>query len=231
MSTVLVTGANRGLGLEFCRQYAEAGWKVLACCRHPEKARELRALQGRHPALSIHALDVADFAGVDRLSRELAMESVDVLLCNAGVYPDQESNRFGALDYRKWLDGFIVNTQSPVKLAEAFLPQVKRSERRLIVAVSSLLGSMTGNTSGGSILYRSTKAGLNAAMKSLALDLASQGIGVLILHPGWVKTDMGGENAPTQPFESIAGMRRVIDNFMPADSGRFVNFSGESVPW
>jgi len=231
MPTVLVTGANRGLGLEFCRQYAEAGWKVLACCRQPEQAADLRGLAAKHPALSIHALNLADFASIDRLARELAAEAIDVLLLNAGVYADSAQNGFGALDYPLWLDSFIVNTQAPVKLAEVFLPQVKRSGRKLIVAISSLMGSMADNTSGGSLLYRSSKAALNAAMKSLSLDLAEAGVGVLILHPGWVKTDMGGPNAPTSPAESIAGMRRVIEAHTPADSGRFVDFRGNAAPW
>jgi len=231
MPTVLVTGANRGLGLEFCRQYAEAGWKVLACCRRPAEADALRALAAQHPLLAIHAVDLRDFATVDRLSAELAEEAIDVLLCNAGIYTDNGSNGFGALDYPLWLDSFVVNTQAPVKLAEAFLPQVKRSGRRLIVAVSSLMGSMADNTSGGSFMYRSSKAALNATMKSLSLNLAGLGVGVLILHPGWVKTDMGGENAPLLPPASIAGLRQVIDGYTPADSGRFIDFRGEAAPW
>ncbi len=231
MPTVLVTGANRGLGLEFCRQYAEAGWKVLACCRKPEDAADLRSLAVKHPALSLHTLDVADFASADRLSGELADESIDVLLLNAGVYADSGQNGFGAMDYRLWLDSFITNTQAPVKLAEVFLPQVKRSGRRLIVAISSLMGSMADNTSGGSLMYRSSKAALNAVMKSLALDLADADVGMLILHPGWVKTDMGGPNAPTSPQDSIAGMRQVIEAYTPTHSGRFFDFRGNAAPW
>jgi NAD(P)-dependent dehydrogenase (short-subunit alcohol dehydrogenase family) len=231
MPTVLVTGASRGLGLEFCRQYAEAGWNVLACCRKPEEARELAALVARHPDGAILALelDVADFAAVDALARRLSGTPIDVLLCNAGVYGD--AGGFGALDYRRWLETFAVNAQAPVKLAEAFLPHVLAGGRKLIVAVTSLMGSMADNKSGGSILYRSSKAGLNAAMKSLAIDLKPRGVGILLLHPGWVKTDMGGENAPTSPAESIAGMRRVIESFAPAESGRFLNFRGEECPW
>ncbi|MFM8333749.1 MAG: SDR family oxidoreductase [Candidatus Methylumidiphilus sp.] len=231
MPSVLVTGANRGLGLEFCRQYAEAGWRVWACCRRPDAAAALQTLSKLHPALTLHAVDLADFASIDQLSQDLAAETIDVLLCNAGVYADDKENGFGALDYRLWLDSFIVNSQAPVKLAEAFLPQLGRSGRRLIAAVSSLMGSMADNSSGGAILYRSSKAALNAAMKSLALDLAGQGVGVLILHPGWVKTDMGGPNAPTLPADSIAGMRQVIEAYTPKDSGRFVDFRGQTAPW
>ncbi|MDD5033579.1 MAG: SDR family oxidoreductase [Methylococcaceae bacterium] len=231
MTTLLVTGANRGLGLEFCRQYAQAGWKVLACCRKPEQAQALNSLAANHPAVSLHALDVADFAQIDALSHALAGDPIDMLLCNAGVYGDTGNNGFGSLDYLRWLDTFRINTLAPVKLAEAFLPQLKRGQRRLLVSVTSLMGSMADNSSGGSLMYRSSKAGLNAAMKSLALDLASEGIGVLIIHPGWVQTDMGGMVAPTTPQESIAGMRQVIENFTPSDSGRFLNYRGEQLPW
>jgi NAD(P)-dependent dehydrogenase (short-subunit alcohol dehydrogenase family) len=231
MPVILITGASRGLGLEFARQYAQAGWQVLACCRHPDSATELRELATRHPAVSLRRLDVGRFEDIDALARELADESIDVLLNNAGVYGDSEHNRFGALDYALWSEVLRIDTLAPVKLAEAFLPQVARGERRLIVAITSLMGSIADNTSGGSILYRSAKAALNAAMKSLAIDLKSQGVGVLLLHPGWVRTDMGGPNAPTLPSESIAGMRRVIEDYRPADTGRFLNFRGEELPW
>lgn len=231
MPTVLVAGANRGLGLEFCKQYAEAGWKVLAGCRNPAQAKELNALTIAHPALSIYVMDMTDFAGIERLAAELSEESIDVLLCNAGIYTDDGRNGFGSLDYQKWTENFVVNTQAPVKLAEAFLPQVKRSGKKIIAAVSSLMGSVGDNTSGGSIMYRSSKAALNAAMKSLSINLAGLGVNVLILHPGWVKTDMGGENAPTLPIESIAGMRHVIETATSADSGHFIDFRGQQAPW
>ena len=231
METVLITGANRGLGLEFCRQYAEAGWKVLACCRHPEQADKLRELAGARPLVSLHCLDVGRFEQIDALARELADQPIDVLLNNAGVYGDSRETGFGALDYETWRRVVEVNALAPVKLAEAFLPQVGRGSRRLIVAITSLMGSMADNTSGGSILYRSSKAALNAAMKSLSIDLRARGIGVLLLHPGWVKTDMGGPNAPTSPEASVAGMRRAIEAYRPEDSGRFLDFRGEALPW
>ena len=231
MSTILVTGANRGLGLEFCRQYAAAGWKVLACCRTPAAAEELRALAQTFPGISIHSVDLRDFAEIDALARKLADESVDILLSNAGVYGDSSQTGFGSLDYPRWQDVFAINTQAPVKLAEALLPQVARSQRKLIVAITSLMGSMGDNTGGGSIMYRSSKAALNAAMKTLAIDLKYRSIGILILHPGWVRTDMGGPQAPTSPEESVSGMRRVIDRFTPDSSGRFLNFRGEELPW
>jgi NAD(P)-dependent dehydrogenase (short-subunit alcohol dehydrogenase family) len=231
MPTVLITGASRGLGLEFCRQYGAAGWRVLAGVRDPERASALRELAGHWPSITPHRLDVADFAGIDALARDLADEAIDVLINNAGVYGDTEHGRFGALDYGRWLEVFRINTQAPVKLAETFLPQLLRGERRVLVAVTSLMGSLADNTSGGSILYRSSKAALNAAYKSLSIDLRSRGVGVLLLHPGWVRTDMGGPNAPTPPEESVQGMRRVIETFGLRDSGRFLDFRGREQPW
>ena len=231
MATVLITGANRGLGLEFCRQYAEAGWRVLACCRDPEHAADLRGLASRQGAVSLHRLEVDHFDQIDALSQELAGQSIDVLLNNAGIYGGSKQNRFGSLDYQLWTKVFRVNVQAPLKMAEAFLPHVERSSHKLIVAITSLMGSVSDNTSGGSILYRSSKAALNAAMKSLSIDLRGRGVGVLLLHPGWVRTDMGGSSAPTLPAESIAGMRRVIEAYGPQHSGRFLNFRGEELPW
>lgn len=231
MATVLVTGANRGIGLEFCSQYAEAGWKVLACCRKPAEATALQNLAARFPALSIYELDVSRLAQIDGLSKQLRGETVDVLLANAGIYGDSESGDFGALDYGRWQETLTINTLAPVKLLEAFLPQVQRSERKLMVAITSLMGSMADNSSGRAIFYRSSKAALNAAMKTLSIDLRPSGIGVLILHPGWVRTDMGGQQAPTQPSESVHGMRHVIDGFRLADTGRFFDFRGEELPW
>ncbi|WNV05582.1 SDR family oxidoreductase [Candidatus Methylospira mobilis] len=229
MSTVLITGANRGLGLEFSRQYADSGWNVLACCRVPEAADALNALAVRHGNIRVHALDVGDFRQIDALASQLGDQPIDVLLANAGVYGD--SAGFGALDYRQWSRTLLINAQAPVKLAEAFLPCLLRGKLRLIVPITSLMGSMGDNRGGGSLMYRSSKAALNAAMKTLSIDLKPQGVGVLILHPGWVKTDMGGDQAPTSATESVGGMIRVIRDFTLENSGRFFNFKGAELPW
>ena len=232
METVLITGANRGLGLEFARQYAEAGWNVQATCRDPDRATALRELAGKHPGLIVHRLDLERFENIDALAAELAGTPIDVLLNNAGVYGDSAESRFGALDFGRFEHTVRVNLLAPIKMAEAFLPHVRGSGRKLIVALTSRMGSIGDNRSGGSILYRSSKAALNAAMRSLALDLRPDGIGVLLLHPGWVLTDMGGPRASTPPAESIAGMRRIIDNFSRAEhAGRFLDFRGREVPW
>lgn len=230
MPTVLITGANRGLGLEFCRQYAGQGWDVIACCRNPALASELNGLGQHYASIQIEALDVAHFDQIDMLSKKLSDTSIDVLINNAGVYGD--SNRgFGQLDYQAWLNTLIVNTQAPIKMAEAFLLHITRGSKKLIANISSLMGSVSDNDSGGSILYRSSKAALNAAMKSLSIDLKAQGVGMLIFHPGWVKTDMGGANALIDAKTSVGGMCALIEGFTLAQSGNFIKYDGKPMPW
>jgi len=231
MATVLITGANRGLGLEFCHQYAINGWDVIACCRQPEQASGLGQLAQQSPTIQIEALDVADFNQIDLLSQKLSNRCIDVLINNAGVYEDKQSYGFGQLDYQAWSHSLIINTQAPLKMAEAFLPQIKCSDKKLIVSISSLMGSIADNDSGGSILYRSSKAALNAAMKSLAIGLKDQSVGVLIFHPGWVKTDMGGPNGLINAEQSVAGMCALIKNFSFDQSGSFVKYDGTPMPW
>lgn len=198
MATVLVTGANRGLGLEFCRQYAAEGWDVLACCRHPEKAGQLTVLAN----VRVLELDVGDFADIDRLAKELKDTAIDVLINNAGVYGDSSGHGFGQLDYAAWTRTLQINTQAPVKMAEAFLPHLQRGKHKRLVSVSSQMGSIADN-----------------------------GSGVLILHPGWVKTDMGGPNALIDAETSVTGMRRVIAESTSQQSGCFVKYDGSSLPW
>lgn len=231
MATVLITGANRGLGLEFCRQYAAEGWSVIACCRNPDDAFDLNNLAGHHPDIQLETLDVSAFEQIDALSRKLAGLSIDVLINNAGIYGDNKSNDFGYLDYQAWTKSLLINTLAPVKMAETFLPQITKSDKKLIVNISSLMGSIVDNDSGGSILYRSSKAALNAAMKSLAIGLKDQSVGVLIFHPGWVKTDMGGSNALINAEQSVSGMRILIDNFSLDQSGCFIKYDGTPLPW
>lgn len=231
MQTLLITGANRGLGLEFCRQYSEQGACIIACCRQPETANELQALAKNYSALSIHALDVSDFQQIEQVAEQLNTETIDILLNNAGIYGDKAEYSFGALNYDNWQQTLRVNTLAPIKLAETFLPHLSKSKKATIVAITSLMGSITDNNSGGSICYRSSKAALNAAMKSVAIHLKAHNIAVLILHPGWVKTDMGGVDAPISTAESINGMRHVIADFNLDQTGTFLNYRGVILPW
>ena len=231
MATMLITGANRGLGLDFCRQYAQDNWQVIACWRQPQYASELNQLAAKHSNVSVFALDMEDFSQIEQLASQLGDIAIDVLLNNAGVYGDDAAHRFGNLDYQTWQHTLATNVFAPVKMTEVFLPHVARSEQKKVVAMSSLMGSITDNTSGGSILYRSSKSALNAAMKSIAIELQAKNIAVLILHPGWVKTDMGGSNAPMDIPQSVSQMRETIARFTLAQTGEFLRYDGKELPW
>lgn len=231
MDSILVTGANRGLGLEWCRQYAAAGWRVYATCRYPETATELQALASRHANLSLHRLDVTSVEHCAALRAELGDTPIDLLVNNAGIYLEKYAPD-SAIHYDDWLLTLQVNTLGAVRVTEALAHNVARSRRRLVVAISSHMGSIADISAPGSYYYRASKAALNAAMKGLALAYRPLGIGVLILHPGWVKTRMGGwDEAPLTPEQSVAGMRRLVEAYTPAMSGRFFRYDGTELPW
>jgi len=232
MPTTLITGANRGIGLEFVRQYAAAGWRVHAACSHPERADALHALADRYPQqVTLHALDVADTAQIDRLAQQLQQQPIDLLLNNAGVYPDADHGTFGNTDTDAWMHAFRVNAMGPLLVCERFAANVARSRERKIALITSKMGSIADNGSGGYYLYRSSKTALNMVARSLAVDLAAQGIGIALLHPGWVKTDMGGPNALITAEQSVSGMRRVIEQLRPEDSGQFFAYDGQAIQW
>jgi NAD(P)-dependent dehydrogenase (short-subunit alcohol dehydrogenase family) len=231
MKTILVTGASRGLGLEFCKQYAEADEQVIACCRNPDQAQALNELAAEHEHIMVHQLDVTDHDSVDVLAAQLGHQTIDVLIVNAGIYGDSSRHGFGNLDYDAWRTTLETNVLGAVKVAEAFTPHLQKSSKPIIAAISSQMGSIADNGSGGSLLYRSSKAALNATIKSVALDLQSSGVGVLIFHPGWVLTDMGGPNALIDTQTSISGMIRQIDSFKPEQTGSFIKYDGTVLPW
>lgn len=228
-ATLLITGANRGLGLEFVRQYVAADWNVIACCRWPDNATALRALAEQAPEqVEIHRLDVADFAEIDALALILTGRPIDLLINCAGIYPESS---FGNIAYEAWAEAFHVNTMAPMKMVEAFVDHVAASTQKKIVTLTSKMGSLDDNTSGGSYIYRTSKAAANMVMKSLAVDLKPRGVASTILHPGWVRTDMGGPNGLIDVEESVRGMRRVIEALTLENSGRFVAYDGKIVPW
>ncbi|MEJ2509184.1 MAG: SDR family oxidoreductase [Gammaproteobacteria bacterium] len=231
MPNVLITGCSRGLGLEWSRQLAEDGWRVYATCRYPHEAHELAALAGRLPGLSVHRLDVTDAADIRALRWELEDEPLDLLLNNAALYLDKDAAMLGSVRYDEWLRTFEVNTLGAVRLCEAFLPNLRRGERPLAVAVSSHMGSIADIATADSLYYRSSKAALNAAMRGLAAVLGEEGVGVLIVHPGWVRTRMGGPMGRLTTAQSVQGMRALVDNFGPAQHGRFFRYDGTELPW
>lgn len=230
--TVLITGANRGIGLEFVRQYAADGWRVLACCRQPEKAGALNKLAAQYPGLiQVHLLDVASNNQIEHLAKEMMDEPIDLLINNAGIYPDTDSKGFGHIHYEDWMQAFRVNAMAPLMMAEAFVAHLARSKLKIIANITSKMGSIDDNTSGGSYLYRSSKAALNMVTKSLSLDLRHEGITAVVLNPGWVRTDMGGPNALITTEQSVSGMRKVISKLSLADSGKFFNYDRSEIQW
>ena len=226
MPNVLITGANRGIGLEFARSFAADGWRVHACCRHPDKATELKALDGD---VVRHRLDVTNGLQAASLARELADEPLDLLINNAGIYGPRDA--FGQTDKEAWAEVFKVNTMAPMRMAERFADHLANGDRKLLANISSRMGSIAQYDGGGSYIYRSSKAALNMVGKGLAADLAPRGITVVMFHPGWVRTDMGGAEAELTPAESVAGMRKVLDQLTPADSGGFFGYDGSEIPW
>jgi NAD(P)-dependent dehydrogenase (short-subunit alcohol dehydrogenase family) len=231
MTSILITGANRGLGLECVRQTAAAGWRVFACCRNPHEAAALHEVAGGSAGrVSLHALDVKEHAQIERLAAQLRGEAIDILLNNAGIYGPHKMV-LGQIDYRSWAEVFAVNTMAPLKMAECFLDNVARSSRKIIACLSSEMGSIAHNTYGRHYLYRSSKAALNMVVKTLALDLKERGITAVVLHPGWVQTDMGGPEATLKPPESIRGLLHVLERLELKDSGKFLSYTGEEIPW
>ena len=224
MPTVLITGANRGLGLEFVRQYAADGWRVHATARDPDSATELRRVDGE---VYVHPLDMTDRAALANAGSLMDDEPLDVAVLNAGVMGDRLLDADGG---GKWLEVLAVNSIAPTLLAMALLPRL-RAARGRAVAITSQMGSIGDNASGGFIPYRSSKAALNAAWRSLGVDWKAEPVALAVLHPGWVQTEMGGPSAPTVPADSIAGMRRVIAGLKPGAGCPFLDFRGKTLPW
>jgi NAD(P)-dependent dehydrogenase (short-subunit alcohol dehydrogenase family) len=226
MPTALITGCNRGIGLEFVRQYATDGWRVRATCRNPRGAKELAAIAGD---VKIHALDVADDYQVAALAKSLADEPIDLLINNAGVGGPEDE--FGKTSANDWLEVLRVNTIAPLHVVEQFIGNLDAGQRKLIVNITSKMGSIADNSGGGSYIYRTSKVALNMVAKSMAQDLKGKRMIVVLFHPGWVKTDMGGPSALVTPKASVAGMRAKIAALTPADSGKFFNYDGQPIPW
>lgn len=232
MPSVLITGSNRGLGLEWARQYAEAEWQVIATCRRPQEADELQALAARHASVTIHPLDVTSSDDIAAVAGKLDGQSIDILVNNAGVFFEHwGKDPLGSINYTDWEETFRVNTLGAARMTEAFAGQVAASERRLVVVITSHMGTITDITTPRDYAYRSSKAALNAAMKGMSFELQTRGVGVLLLHPGWVRTRMGGANAPLTPEESVRGMRGLVEGFRPAQSGHFYRYDGSELPW
>ena len=230
MPTVMITGANRGLGLEFLKQYAQQGWEVIGTCRDLSQAVEASAIADESAQVTLYPLEVTDVDSVTQLAQSLSDRSIDVLILNAGVMAKQSQN-LGSLDQQDFLHAFNVNTVMPALMIQVFKEHVARSDRKVIVGMSSTLGSIANNTDGALYSYRASKAALNAVVRSASHDLKSDGVTVLAMHPGWVQTDMGGPQALITTEVSIAGMCEVIEGAGLEQSGTFVSYDGSELPW
>lgn len=228
MATIAITGAGRGIGLELTRQYAEAGDTVIALCRDPAKAGDLNALAAASGGrVRVHAMDVGDDASVKAAASSTGAGTVDVLLNVAGVIGGEKQG-LDDQDWAAWQDAFNVMTIGPLRVAQAFLPRMRAGGR--IVTVTSQLGASTWPF-GGFYAYGAAKAAVNRVMRSLAIDLKERGILVGLVHPGWVKTDMGGPGADIEKEESASGIRAVTAALTPETSGEFFKWNGEKHAW
>ncbi len=236
MSSVLITGANRGLGLDFVRQYLQDGWRVFACSR--TAGDTLTAMAASEARLSLHKLDVADHQQIDALAAALRGQAIDVLLNNAGMFGrigfaegGVEAQSFGRSDFDDWAQVYRVNVMGPMKMAEAFVEHVAASEQRKIVTTTSMLGSMGLNNIGGLYAYRSSKAAVNAVMHSMGIDLKPRGIIAVAIHPGWARTGMGGPQAELDSETAVQGVREVIAGLSVNSLGHVTAYSGEQLPY
>lgn len=235
MPRVLITGANRGIGLELCRQYLTAGWEVIATCRDPDAATELRALT-ESLTLQVLPLDVTDHASIDALAQTLSGRPLDVLINNAGIIgplPVAEHigrQHFGTLDYALWEQVLRTNTFGPVRMAEVLLPNILAGEQKKICTLSSTVGSIVERDT-PALAYATSKTAVNKAMTLLASQLREQGVIVALFCPGYVKTRMDFGGADVEIPESAAGLRSLIESLTLADSGTFRRYNGDTVAW
>ena len=231
--TVLITGANRGIGLELARQYAARGWTVIATTRDPAEATELTALAEKQPNLVVEGLDVTNHPQIDALALKYKDKPIDILLNNAGIDGGNKNAKFGQMNYEVYYQVHAVNVVGPVKMAEAFLPNVAASQQKKIISITSGQGSIA-KTWGCCYFYRSSKAALNMMMRNIALELKPKGITVGLISPGFVKTDMTkGINLPIMitAEESARSVMAVIDGYDLSKTGTFLEHDGSEWPW
>lgn len=233
MSRVLITGANRGLGLEFARQYSTEGWEVIATARNPTESEGLRQL-ATSKSVSLETLNVTSDDSVRLLKEVLNGLPVDLLVLNSAIYT-REGSELGELNFAGWRESFETNVLGAMRVAEALIENVAASKQKQIVAISTGMSSLQtlGTTIGfgSAYQYRSSKTALNMAMSILAKNVEPRGISVLLFSPGWVQTDMGGPNAALMPQQSIAGMRKVLEGDPMELTGKFLSYDGSTWPW
>jgi NAD(P)-dependent dehydrogenase (short-subunit alcohol dehydrogenase family) len=230
MQTILITGANRGIGLGHARAFAERGAKVYATARALGDAGDLHALAAAHPGrVELLPYDAADPGGADALKAALAGAPLDLLFANAGTIGEHQ--QFGAINPDSVLETIRTNAIAPLSLAQALAANVAASERKLMAFQSSLMGSLADNGSGGYYAYRCSKAALSMVARGLAQDLRADGVISVALHPGWVRSDMGGPSAKLSVADCVAAQQRLLMGLKPSDSGKFFNYDGKELPW
>lgn len=227
MQHVLITGANRGIGLALTQHYLKAGWQVIATYRNAHDIESLQALSC--PQLALMQADVSKDEDLENLAQQLDGKGLDLIINNAGVYGPR-NQALGTIDRQTWRDVLEVNTISPLMLAQALAQNLAQNKGTLAI-ISSKMGSIDDNSGGTGYIYRSSKTAVNQVIKSLSIDLAPYGITVVALHPGWVRTDMGGPNGQIDVPESVAGLTKVIANLSIDNSGEFINYDGSHIAW
>tara|TARA_B100000035_G_scaffold311580_1_gene321366 strand:+ start:9965 stop:10657 length:693 start_codon:yes stop_codon:yes gene_type:complete len=226
--TILITGANRGLGLKFTELYASKRFNIFATCRSPQNANQLLKIADQNDSITILPLDVGINEEIEELANKIKGVPIDILINNAGIW---RSSSLGSVNKQAWLESFAINSIAPYEVTQALLPNIKMGTLKKVVSITSKMGSIDDNTSGGSYIYRSSKSALNMVMRSLENDLRSYDIATLTLHPGWVQTDMGGMNALINDEQSVSGMIEVIDALNINNSGRFIDYAGKHINW
>jgi len=229
---VMVVGASRGLGLEFTRQWLHAGCEVHALARDPRRAEELHRLSEESPSLVVDACDVTDDESVEAaLSRfRDRWASLDILINNAGTAGPTDE-RLANLDLEETIKVFDTNVLGPIRMLRGLAKVLEQGTNPRAVQITSRMGSIADNESGAWWAYRMSKAALNMATKNAAIELGARGITCVVLHPGWVRTDMGGPNATLSVQDSVAAMIRIIQRLGPSDNGCFFGIDGEPLPW
>jgi len=230
MPTLLITGASRGIGCEFVRQYAAEGWRIHAACRNPAEAEALQEVAEKSRGrVALETLDVTSDASVAALAKTLSGVAIDMLINNAGIYAGR-GQELGSVDCSLWANVFETNVTGPMRVTQAFVEHVERGQQRRLVSITSRMGSIA-ESGGGAYVYRASKAALNMCNRNWSLALGPRGFVCTVFHPGWVKTDMGGASAAVTPEASVSGMRKAIARLGPADNGRFYDFEGKPIAW
>ena len=230
MTTIMITGANRGIGLELVRQYCNRNYQVIGTYRDETTSEELISMSRNLDNLKVYSLDVSSDQSLKDFSSKLGETPVDIFINNAGVYGPRDSS-FNNVDEKKWIPVFQTNAIAPLLLTQLIIDNLRNGSQKKLIYITSKMGSIDDNKSGGAYIYRSSKTALNSVVKSISVDLAKDGMKVALLHPGWVRTDMGGPNGLIDTTASVSGMTEVIDSLSQSDSGCFFNYDGSKIPW